>query len=86
MTLGQEFSTYAVMLGEDVPRPGDASLPTKLVVAVDAFGFADADTTEALKPLVQRLASFVGSSSDVTMAPQGLSVWARAQDPRRKMR
>lgn len=71
--------TSAAMLGEDIPPPGDASLPAKLVVAVDAFGFADAATAEALKPLVQRLASLVGSSSEVTMAPQGLSVWARAQ-------
>ena len=34
--------TSAAMLGEDIPPPGDASLPAKLVVAVDAFGFADA--------------------------------------------
>lgn len=69
----------AAMLGEDVPPPGDASLPTKLVVAVDAFGFADADTAEALQPIARRLSSLIGSSSEVTMAPHGLSVWARAQ-------
>lgn len=69
----------AAMLGDDVPPPGDASLPTKLVVAVDAFGFADADTAEALQPIARRLSLLIGSSSEVTMAPQGVSVWARAQ-------
>jgi amidase len=43
-----------VMLGEDLPR----ELPKRLIIAIDAFGFADAE---------------------VVMAPQGLSVWARAQ-------
>ncbi len=69
----------AAMLGDDVPPPGDASLPPTLVVAVDAFRFAEADTAEALQPIARRLSSLIGSSSEVTMAPQGLSVWARAQ-------
>src|SRR5229473_5191427 len=34
----------AVMLGEAIPD----ALPTRLIVAVDAFGFADAETTAAL--------------------------------------
>ena len=65
----------AVMLGEEIPT----TLPTKLVVAVDAFGFADADTSEALQPMVRKLAALIGSSREEIMAPQGLSVWARAQ-------
>ena len=65
----------AVMLGEEIP----AALPTKLIVAVDAFGFADADTSEALQPMVKKLAALIGSSREEIMAPQGLSVWARAQ-------
>src|SRR6202158_1774226 len=36
-----------VMLGESVP----IRLPTRLIVAVDAFGFADAETTAALQPM-----------------------------------
>src|SRR2546421_622916 len=36
-----------VLLGEPIP----ASLPTRLVVAVDAFGFADAETAAALGPV-----------------------------------
>lgn len=65
----------AAMLGEEIPT----TLPTKLVVAVDAFGFADADTSEALQPMLRKLAALVGSSREEIMAPQGLSVWARAQ-------
>lgn len=65
----------SALLGEAIP----AMLPTKLIVAVDAFGFADADVAEALQPMVKRLASIVGASREEIMAPQGLSVWARAQ-------
>src|SRR5438477_2324672 len=65
----------AVMLGEEIPHV----LPTSLVVAVDTFGFADANVAAALQPLVQRLAALIGHSREDIMAPQGLSVWARAQ-------
>src|SRR5438876_2015331 len=63
----------AVMLGEAIP----AALPTSLVVAVDTFGFADANVAAALQPMVQRLAALIGHSREDIMAPQGLSVWAR---------
>jgi amidase len=33
----------------------------------------------ALRPVVERLACLVGDTRDVLMAPQGLSVWSRAQ-------
>jgi len=65
----------SVMLGEAIP----ATLPTKLIIAVDTFGFADADVATALQPMVKRLAALVGTSREEIMAPQGLSVWARAQ-------
>ena len=65
----------AAMLGEEIPH----ALPTSLVVAVDAFGFADANVAAALQPTVQRLAALIGHSREDIMAPQGLSVWARAQ-------
>ncbi|HYC65853.1 MAG TPA: amidase [Reyranellaceae bacterium] len=64
-----------VMLGETVP----SVLPNKLVIAVDAFGFADAGVAAALQPMVKRLAGLIGASREDVMAPQGLSVWARAQ-------
>ena len=65
----------SVMLGEDIP----AALPSQLIVAVDAFGFADAEVAAALRPMVDRLAALIGSARDELMAPQGLSVWSRAQ-------
>ena len=65
----------SVMLGEEIPH----ALPTRLVVAVDAFGFADTNVAAALHPLVMKLAQIVGHSREDIMAPQGLSVWARAQ-------
>jgi amidase len=64
----------AAMLGEEVP----AALPTRLLVAVDAFGFADREVAEALRPLVHKL-GLLGDVREEVMAPQGLSVWARAQ-------
>jgi amidase len=65
----------SVMLGETIP----SMLPTRLVIAVDAFGFADTNVAAALRPMVERLAAVIGSSREEVMAPPGLSVWARAQ-------
>ncbi len=65
----------SVMLGEAIPT----ALPTRLVVAVDAFGFADANVAAALQPMVKRLVALMGASREEVMAPPGLSVWARAQ-------
>lgn len=65
----------AVMLGETIPD----HLPTRLVIAVDAFGFADPDVATALRPLLDRLGALVGAVHEDLLAPQGLSVWGRAQ-------
>jgi amidase len=64
-----------VMLGEAIPD----ALPTQLIVAVDAFGFADPGVAAALAPAVERLAALIGEVREDQLAPQGLSVWARAQ-------
>src|SRR5260370_42148514 len=64
-----------VLLGEPIL----ASLPTRLVVAVDAFGFADAETAAALQPMVSTLSALVREVREDLLAPPGLSVWARAQ-------
>jgi amidase len=64
-----------MMLGEDLPQ----ELPKKVVIAIDAFGFADKDVQAALQPMVSRLTRLIGPAREETMAPQGLSVWARAQ-------
>ena len=55
------------------------ALPQRLLVATDAFGFADEAVAAALQPPVDRLAALLGSRQDVTLAPQGLSAWQRAQ-------
>ncbi len=64
-----------VLLGGPVP----AGLPTRLVVATDTFGFADPGVQAALAPAVAKLGRLIGASRDDVMAPQGLSVWGRAQ-------
>jgi amidase len=75
----RDAATFArvsqVMLGEALPQV----LPKKLIVAVDALGFADPDVQVGLQPTMSRLARLIGSTQEDVMAPQGLSVWARAQ-------
>lgn len=61
----------------EAARP--ARLPNRLIVASDAFGFADEAVREALEPMVARLAALIGDKSDEILAPQGLSVWQWAQ-------
>ncbi len=77
--LAADAETFArvseVMLGESM----STELPRTLVIAVDAFGIADADVREALRPALERLAALVGDVREETMAPPGLSTWARAQ-------
>jgi amidase len=64
-----------VMLNEALP----ATLPKKLLIAIDAFGFADEEVQAALNPMVSRLTSVIGQAREEWMSPAGLSVWARAQ-------
>ena len=75
----RDATTFArvgeVLFGSAMP----VSSPATLLVATDAFGFADEDVQLALAPMVERLATLIGSRQDVTLAPQGLSVWQRAQ-------
>ena len=75
----RDAATFArvatVLLGE---APAE-TLPKTLLIAVDAFGFADSEAAAALRPMVERLAKLVGTVREEIMAPQGLSVWARAQ-------
>lgn len=59
--------------------PLPVTMPVMLLVAEDAYGFADLDVQKALAPGIDRLAALIGQRRDVTMAPQGLSVWQRAQ-------
>ncbi len=74
----RDAATFArvsrVLLGEATD-----ALPARLVVAVDAFGFADPEVAATLRPMLDRLGTVIGSVREEVMAPQGLSVWARAQ-------
>lgn len=63
------------LLGDAIP----SDLPTKLLVTTDTFAFAEDAVAAVLTPLVDRLATLIGAREDVLLAPQGLSVWARAQ-------
>lgn len=65
----------AVMLGEAIP----AALPTRLILAVDAFGLATPEAQAALGAQVKRLTGLIGAAREEILAPQGLSVWSRAQ-------
>jgi amidase len=65
----------AVMLEEKLPT----ALPERLIVAVDAFGFAGEAVKTALAPLLAKLSDLIGQTSDASLAPMGLSVWGRAQ-------
>jgi amidase len=77
--LARDAQTFAkvssVMLGEAIP----ATLPSRLIVAVDAFGFADPEVGAALQPMLERLHALVGDTREEVMAPAGLTQWARAQ-------
>jgi len=77
--IARDAATFArvgeVLFGSALP----VTLPTTLLVAADAFGFADENVQQALAPSVGRLAALIGQRSYVTLAPQGLSVWQRAQ-------
>src|SRR5271170_2535568 len=65
----------SVMLDEPIP----SKLPNKLIVAVDAFAFADPEVGVALQPTVERLRAMVGETREEVMAPAGIVQWARAQ-------
>jgi amidase len=75
----RDAATFArvseVLLSETVGE----GLPAKLLIATDAFGFAEPAVAEALQPLLDRLKRLIPSAGEVVMAPQGLSVWGRAQ-------
>ncbi|MBO0735550.1 MAG: amidase [Alphaproteobacteria bacterium] len=77
--LAHDAETFArvasVMLGETIPT----AMPARLIVAVDAFAFADPEVVEALQPMVGRLRALVANAREEIMAPAGLTQWARAQ-------
>jgi amidase len=65
----------SVLLQEDIQEV----LPSRLIIAVDAFGFADPQTSAALQPLVDQIREMSGETVEEVMAPQGISVWGKTQ-------
>jgi len=65
----------AALLEEEIPD----TLPTGLVIATDAFGFAGPETAAALAPLLNRLRHLVPGTREDILAPPGLAAWGRAQ-------
>ena len=65
----------SVMLDEAIPT----ALPRRLIIAVDAFAFADPEVGAALQSVVDRLRALIGDTREEVMAPSGITQWARAQ-------
>lgn len=76
----RDAETFARAAGVmfDAPTP-EAKAPICLRIATDAFGFADADAALALQPLVERLEGLSATTETTLLAPQGLSIWGKAQ-------
>jgi len=64
-----------VLLGEAIPD----ALPTRIIIATDAFGFAEPATAAALEPMLRRLRALIPDARLEVMATPGLSAWGRAQ-------
>jgi len=75
----RDIATFArvsgVMLNEAIPT----ILPRRLIIAIDAFAFADPEVGVALQPMVDRLRALIGNPREEVMAPAGITQWARAQ-------
>jgi len=68
-------SVSSVMLGEAIAT----TLPHRLIIAIDAFAFADPEVGDALRSMVDRLRALISDAREEVMAPAGITQWARAQ-------
>lgn len=75
----RDAATFAKVSSHLLDEAIPTGLPTRLLVTTDTFAFAEDSVAEALAPMVDRLADLIGAREEVLLAPQGLSVWARAQ-------
>jgi amidase len=75
----RDASTFArvsaVLLAEDIPP----ALPSRLIIATDAFGFAEPATAAALQPMLERLKRLIPDCREEVLSPLGLTAWGRAQ-------
>ncbi len=70
------FARASAVLLDEAIAP---AIPARLIIATDAFGFADPGTADALQRMVERLKALIPDWREDILAPQGLSVWGRAQ-------
>jgi amidase len=70
------FARVSSVLLQEAIAP---ALPTRLVVATDAFGFAEPATAAALLPMLDRLKRIIPDWREDILAPPGLVAWGRAQ-------
>lgn len=75
----RDAATFARVSAAIFGEPAPSSIPNRLIIAVDAFGFADVEVQGALKSGTERLSALIGDTRDDLLAPQGISVWGRAQ-------
>lgn len=75
----RDAATFARVSEVLLSEPVGEGMPTRLLIATDAFGFAEPAVAAALQPIVERLKRLVPAAEEVVMAPPGLSVWGRAQ-------
>jgi len=76
----RDASTYA-RIGEVVfgNRIQD-TIPSHLIIAEDAFEEADRDVSDVLRPIAEKISAMVPSSSQIRLAPSGLTDWASQQN------
>jgi len=76
----RDAATYArvaeALFGTTIPD----SVPSRLVIAQDAFEEADEDVAEILLALAEKIAALAGSSTTERLAPNGLAEWASQQN------
>ncbi len=81
-TLGwfaRDAATMARVAETLFEAPIPTALPSELAVATDMFVHCDAAVRDALQPAIARLSGLFGRKRDVQLAPEGITVWARAQ-------
>jgi amidase len=61
----------AVLLSEEP----DNTVPSRLLIAQDAFELAGAAASSALQPALERVAALLGKPEDVTVSNEGLREW-----------
>ncbi len=65
----------SVLLGSEIAT----EQPLRLVIAEDAFELADQAVADALRPAVNLIASLIGDSATLRIAPSGLKSWVEQQ-------